>query len=146
MHFFNKALQDFNTKFPLLPPPPPPKELCPALVSLVFLYTFRPCRVLQETMQPGFQCSSVLQRKWRTHSEYVLCFLCFISNILHQGAGFEAWTSSPAGNRALTTGIHTITWQNNANSPQSCTVRPETSTEQSSLRGIYVVQDLNAGR
>jgi hypothetical protein len=39
---------------------------------------------------------------------------------------------------------HQLTEQRN--SPLGCTVRPETSTEQSSLRGLYVVQDLNAGR
>ncbi len=31
-----------------------------------YAHLFQPCTVLQETMQPGFQCSSVLQKMWRT--------------------------------------------------------------------------------
>jgi hypothetical protein len=55
-------------------------------------------------MQPGFQCSSILQKtKWRT---FCGCSSLpkFWANVLHQGAGIEPKTS-PAGNVALTTGI-----------------------------------------
>jgi hypothetical protein len=33
---------------------------------------FSPCTVLQETMQPGFQCSSILQKKSEEHFVHVL--------------------------------------------------------------------------
>ncbi len=78
----------------------PLKKLCSALV---FAHLFWPRTILQETMQPGFQCFSVLQK---IQSAFCACSLLpmFCVNFLHHNTRIEP-KSSLASNLALTTGI-----------------------------------------
>jgi hypothetical protein len=74
--------------------------------ACLFLHTFfRPCTVLQETMQPGFQCSSVLQKiEERSADLHCLCFKTLRQNnaVLRRAA---LSGPKPAPNRAPKPGI-----------------------------------------
>jgi len=61
-------------------------------------------------MQPGFQCSSVLQNKWRTLSPDDLHCQCFGHMFCIAGADMEP-TNSPAENVALTIGTPLCTYR-----------------------------------
>jgi len=66
----------------------PKRALSGAGLPCLFAHFFRPCTVLQATMQPGFQCSSVLQKKVKNEP--------FIAHILDKcfriaDAGIETW-------------------------------------------------------
>ncbi len=106
-----------------------------------------PFGLAQFCEKPCYPVFHVLQFFKRSEVHILSIFFAFYvygEHLASRRRVWEAWTS-PAGNIALTTGIpsgdRTTTQFSTGH-----TVRPETSTEQSSFRGIYVVQDLNAGR
>jgi hypothetical protein len=94
-------------------PPPAPRSSVQRWFRLSFCTPFSLAQFCKKPSNPGYQCSSVLQRKWRTHSECVLCFLCLLrtSCIKAQG-GF--WALNLPCRKHSTLHWHTIRWQNNA--------------------------------
>jgi hypothetical protein len=74
-----------------------------------FAHLFWPCTVVQETMQPGFQCSKRFRFKIKNILLSLLKMPLFSVNIFHcrrnNGTQEPNPLSSPAGDLVLTTGI-----------------------------------------